>query len=481
VDLDRHDGSVPSKDHFEAVIKTGRLLKRDFGYLSWLVEVNPRNGSTKFFGFTGHPIPTSQANRLGQQIHQSLMDNGIGSREVFPHNSPQVFLPFRQGKTTIIDTGVLGRCERRRNNSYGKREKFLTYSMVAFVDWLRRGRSFDEGSLERALISACLQLPDRPRPVVAKVATTSSAPTKKPVKTVATPAHLQDEPDSFIRQREALLELCRRNKRVVSVEEGLEFIRTNNLFTGGWGQNRGKRRVRVGQILTFIGKTFDPSLCVGVRHEINFGKYDKWAKRHRPDGWRSGSRRSLDQFGNVIVRQRSRTVADWQFVSVFLSLIKYLVGQDKNNDDSVPSARAASLWTLLYEQGVISVPYCPRKWKIVRDHLERLGILKIDHHYHRGQAMKWWAGTSFPGLGLWKAKKAKGLLEAVPLVTFLMNKREKETIRHNSLLQQELHENDSLSLFWGSGADPPTIKQPTRQFQVGREAEMSRPRWRCSA
>ena len=193
------------------------------------------------------------------------MDNGIGSREVFPFNSPQVFLPFRQGKTTIIDTGILGRCERRRNNSYGKRERFETYSAIALIEWLGRGRSFDEKALERTLVSACLQLPDRPAPTVAKFATIPSAPTKTPIKTISTPANLQDEPDSFIRQREALLEFCRRNKRVVSVEEGLSFIRENDLFTGSWGHNQGKRRVRVGQILGFVAKTFDPSLCVGER------------------------------------------------------------------------------------------------------------------------------------------------------------------------------------------------------------------------
>ena len=137
-------------------------MKRDFGYLAWLVEVNTKNGSTKFFGFTGHPIPVDYANRLGQEIHESLIANGIGSREVFPFNSPQVFLPMREGKATIIDTGVLGKCERRRDNRQGKREKFETYSAVGFVEWLRRGRSFDESTLKTVLVSACLQLPDQP-------------------------------------------------------------------------------------------------------------------------------------------------------------------------------------------------------------------------------------------------------------------------------------------------------------------------------
>ena len=87
--------------------------------------------------------------------------------------------------------------------------------------------------------------------------------------------------------------------------------------------------------------------------------------------------------------------------------------------------------------------------------------------------MKWWADSQFPGLGLWKMKKANGLLEAVPLFDFLLNRKEKKNNRHNSLLQQAIPKHDSLSLFWGSGADPPIIKQPTRQFQGGKEADLT--------
>lgn len=465
VDMDRHYGQVLAQGHCQAVLKTGRILKRDYGYLKWLVEVNPKNGSTKFFGFTGKPIPIEYANRLGEQIHQSLIANGIGPREVFPYNSPQVFLPMRSGKTTIIDTGVLGQVERRRDNGKGQREKFTTYSAVGFVEWLRRGRSFDDATLERVLISACLQLADEPA-LSPKVATVLSGSTKKPIKAVSTPANVRDEPDSFIRQREALMEFCRRNRRVVSVEEGLEFIRANTLFTGSWEENHAKRKMRVGQILSFIAQTFDPSLCTGVRHEINFGKFDRWAKRHCPEGWRAAPRKVVDPFGVIHERCRTRTVADWRFVSVFLSITEYIVCEEKNADESVPSARAESLWTLLFEQGVVAIPFCHRKWKIVRDHLERLGVLKIDHHYHRGQAMRWWAGSCFPGHGDWKKPKVRGLLEAVPLIEFLGKIRARETITHNSLLQQAIQDWPGCGPFWGAGRDPPPTHHPPTDNQT---------------
>ncbi|MEN6367811.1 MAG: hypothetical protein ABFC88_13455 [Thermoguttaceae bacterium] len=469
VDLDRHDGTVQSKAHFQSVIETGRLLKGRFGYLKWLVEVNPKNGSTKYFGFTGRPIPIEYANALSQNISECLVANGIGPREVFPFNSPQVFLPMRAGKTTIIDNGILEKCERRRGNRFGQRERFQTYSAIGLVEWLRCGRSFDERTLKKALVSACLQLPDRPIVVQSKVI--PSSPIRKPVKPVSTPSNLENEPDSFIRQRQALLEFCRKNRRVVSVEEGLSFIKNNGLFTGAWCQNQAKRRLRVAQILSFISKSFDGSLCTGVRHEINFNKFDSWAKRHCKDGWRPSPRKWLDEYGNIFTKQKGRTVADWKYVSTFLSLTEYLTGSDKNKDETVPTARVQSLWDLLFEQGVISVQFCPRKLKIVRDNLERLGVLKINHCYFRGQAMKWWTGLSFPGLGLWKSKKVKRLGEAVPLTEFLLGQKKKN--KHNPLLQQAMAINADLYQIDGSGADPPPIKEPTRQFQMWNGAKMS--------
>jgi hypothetical protein len=138
VDLDRHDGTVSTKIHINNVLKTGRLLRKHYGCLRWLVEVNPQNGSSKFFGFKNRPIPVTEANEISRNIHNLLIEAGIGKREVFPHNSPQVFLPFRTGKTTIIDTGVLGKCNRRRrvDDEY---ENFETYSALAFIQWLQNG------------------------------------------------------------------------------------------------------------------------------------------------------------------------------------------------------------------------------------------------------------------------------------------------------------------------------------------------------
>ena len=117
-------------------------------------------------------------------------------------------------------------------------------------------------------------------------------------------------------------------------------------------------------------------------------------------------------------------------------------------------------------RGSFSIPFCHRKWKIVRDHLEKSGVLKIDHRYHRGQAMRWWVGPCFPGRSAPKKPKVKGLLEAVPLIDFLKKIRARETITHNSLLQQAIREWPGFGPFCGAGRDPPPTHHPPTDNQT---------------
>jgi hypothetical protein len=433
VDMDRHDGGIPAKQHIYNVIKTGRLLRKHYGNLRWLVEVNTDNGSTKYFGFKSRPIPVNQANEISESIHRLLIEAGLGKREVFPYNSPQVFLPFRSGKTTIIDTGILGKCNRRRRNGDYKYENFETYSALAFVQWLRSGTNYNEQTLYKTLIAACNNLPDRveEEPIISNLVAETA-----PIKTIIV---VDDEKDSFKRQREALLLFCRRNRRVVTVDEALTFIHQNKLFSGRWEDNYSRRRSRVESILHYISQTFNPAQCQGVHYDIKVGKYDAWAKRHCPNGWRPPSRHRVDEYG-IVTEIKDRTVADWHFVSIFLSVVEYCLICNKNTDNSLPHVRAEELWNLLEERGIINVSFCPRKWKIVRDELERRQLITVNHVWHRDQAMCWEVGLYFPGLESWKGIKVRGLLEAGSLEELLGRGGEEV---HNTYLQQ--HTNNCAS------------------------------------
>ena len=178
-----------------------------------------------------------------------------------------------------------------------------------------------------------------------------------------------DNPNSFERQHSALLELCRRMKRVFSEQEALDHIRANSLFTGRWGENIARRKARVRWILRRIAETFDPAKCSGVRHEIEVGKFDNWAKTF-VGTVRGRDRYDLDDYGNEVIRE-SRYQVDWRFASTFLSVVEFCLVKSPNEDGSLPQVRAEDIWARCFEGGQSEVPFCEKKWAICRDWLER--------------------------------------------------------------------------------------------------------------
>jgi hypothetical protein len=462
VDLDRHSGETLTNPHILEVIATGRLLSRyssnALGYrLNWCPEVNPRNGSVKFFGWGDQPIPIEIAQKIGEQIHEAMRQKGIlgpkDCREVFPCNHPQVMLPMRSDKLTIIDSGVLPKCTRKQREYVyddeavpfiDKREftkiemvyldeeraKFTlvpyeTYSVMSFWQWLRRGGHYSESTLLETLKQACANLPDEINIGNSSVdVPDQEEPQPEADKSKRVPKYTGDNnPNSFERQRDALLVFCRQMKRVVSQGEALHYIKANRLYSGSWEQNLARRRSRVRWILKRIAKTFDAGKCHGVRHDVQVGKFDQWA-RHHVGTIKGRDRRTMDEFGNVIIKE-NRYQVDWQFISAFLSVVEYCLVTSPNDDGSLPHVRAKDVWNRCYQGARIVVPFCDRKWAICRDWLEKQGVLDVvDRNWHRGKAMRWKVGHNFHQLPQWwKRRKKPSLLEAVPLEEFLRGRR----------------------------------------------------------
>jgi hypothetical protein len=460
VDLDRHSGEILAETHIREVMATGRLLESRFAsclgyYLKWCVEVNPRNGSVKFFGWGHQAIPIEIAKNIGEQIHEAMRQNGLlgppkrqwsfcapkFGREVFPFNHSQVLLPMRRDKTTIIDTGVLPRCLRKKRG-YNGMENYETYSVLTFCRWLRSGGHFYQRTLERELRQACANLPDE-QPVPEKLKNEVQAETgeteiiasenNKPKKIGNKHAWRHNgkganNPNSFERQHEALLVFCRRMKRVVSVEEALRYIKENKLYTGHWQDNRARRRSRVKWILKRIAVTFDVSKCQGVRHDVPIGKYDNWA-RHHVGTIKGHDRRDVDEYGNVVVRRNTYQV-DWRFVSTFLSVVEFCLVTSPNDDGSLPQVRAEDLWNRCYDGGLVKLPFNDKKWAICRDWLERQGVIKVvDRDWRRGKAMRWQVGEGFDKLPVWwRRKRQASLLEGVSLEELLERGRHAQAL-----------------------------------------------------
>lgn len=477
-DFDRHHASVDPEDHISRVLKGGQLLRETYPQLCWVAEVNPRNGSMKFFGFGHGPIPISRAEDCAIEIHDFLLRNCCGTVnehgkqgiEVFPHNCVEVGLPMRAGKVTVVATGILPKCIRQRKGPDGYRENFETYSVLAFLRCLQERQSYHELTLLEELKKGCANLPFVPgttaavpriseiEEVSAMITISTDAPLGPIVhKVKARPksnvpkakAEYGSEPNSYMRQLGAMLELCRRLKRVATVEEGLHFIRMNGLFSGDWSQNESRRKHRVAYLLMWISLTFDPSKCCGSTPRfgadlpINIGKYDNWARNFV--GKVKGARRSVDEYGDVVER-RSVSV-DWQWVSVFLSVVEHCCVICPNEDGSLPQRWAEFIWRSLNQTGVISLQWDDRKWKVARDWLEKKGIIKIvdrnwQFRHGDGKAMKWAVSDDFHRFHVWwKSVNDSARNLAVQFADYL------RSMLHFSLLKAYPHTSDSKAGF----------------------------------
>lgn len=278
---------------------------------------------------------------------------------------------------------------------------------------------------ELGLYTGESKTPPTPSPVqqrvqVKVISPPSAQQVKSPLKVNLDVADLAGQPDSFARQRDALLRYSRYLKRVPTLDEAMAFLKDRGLHSGTWTDNLDKRRVRVKGILKFIGRSFDPARC--ATGSVNIGKYDAWARSRFPGGLVHVYHRRDLTADMQTVHTQTVCIVSAEFVSVFLSVCEYALAIDKNLDDSLPQARARTLWTTLYDKGQVSIKFDDRKWSACREALVLHGVIKImDREYHSGQAMKWEFGVYFPFLGLWKTPKLPSLVGPILLQEFLVD------------------------------------------------------------
>lgn len=247
---------------------------------------------------------------------------------------------------------------------------------------------------------------------------------------------LAAEPDSFKRQRQALLQFVRSLKRVPKLDEALGFIREKNLFSGTWSDNLDRRKARVRSILKNIARTFDAKKCskkkTASSGHVNVGKYSAWAAKAFPFGIVGGKSRWVNPDGEIVeIKQRIHVSPS--FIAVFLAICEYSLVMKSNQDGSLPHDRAEALWQTLLVKDRISVRFCARKWAVCREIMASYGVIQItDRNYGPNKAMKWVVGRFFPGLGLWKGTKAPSQLNPVPLADFLKGRKETRRRQHNT-------------------------------------------------
>jgi hypothetical protein len=120
-----------------------------------------------------------------------------------------------------------------------------------------------------------------------------------------------------------------------------------------------------------------------------------------------------------------------QFIACFMAVAEFALLIDKNRDATLPHRRAERLWESLFAKGLLPVRFCARKWAVCRELLVEQGVIKIvNRDYRAGKAMEWDVGSHFPGLGLRKGKRQRGLGCSV-------RKKRTTTREHNTWLRQQ--------------------------------------------
>src|ERR1043165_3360821 len=151
IDFDRHRANIPGKEHAQKVISFLETL-RTYPVLRILPEVNPLNASAALWLILPRPWPVAKARQLAARLREETGFTG----EIYPDNSPQVYLPLRPDKLTILDTGI---CPTRLLHAKDGWEHDV-YDTREVVAYLRRTTFPDVEAVKQALAEGILNLPD---------------------------------------------------------------------------------------------------------------------------------------------------------------------------------------------------------------------------------------------------------------------------------------------------------------------------------
>lgn len=298
----------------------------------------------------------------------------------------------------------------RIKKNWGERYHEVMHHAIENIDadgnwWLERKYLQPPKNIEQA--KATVATPTRPQ----------AKPTRTPADVRVNNVDLRDEPDAFNRQGEALRRFARAMGRVPNLEEALDHIQDQELYTGSWEGNR-DRATRIKAILEWLRQTFDPSKI--KKGSVQIGKHEKYVARKFPNGiawsretrWLDEQIRSTDNPATPAhydpleykVRTSERLAhASAEFVAIFLDVVDYCLNDQPNKNGRFPTRRCERLWNTLLKKGVIFIRWCPRIFAACRETSVAYGIIRIpDRNFSPGKAMKWEMGRFFPGRESWK-------------------------------------------------------------------------------
>jgi hypothetical protein len=225
----------------------------------------------------------------------------------------------------------------------------------------------------------------------------------------------------------------RQARRFPTTDETLDWLHEHGRFSGEWEDNQARRARRVGQILRFTERTFDPDkLCNGESRAVSLSvdRFNWWVRQHFGDGI-AVQRTDHSRFDpETMTAPVSDLWISAQFIQTFLAVAEFCLRHDPLGNKAVPTNRIKKLWAMV-EGGA---NWNQRHYQIVRDRLDRMGVITItDREHEPGKAWRWESGQDFPE-GTWKEQQRKQKERVRHLVgdAIELNRERNE---HNTLYQ----------------------------------------------
>lgn len=198
----------------------------------------------------------------------------------------------------------------------------------------------------------------------------------------------------------------RQARRFPTTDETLEWMKAHGRFSGDWHDNEARRARRVGQILKFTERTFDPDMLSngeGQAVSLNVDRFGWWVRQH----FGAGIAVQQADYSRFDPDTMSAPVSElWisaQFIQTFLAVAEFCLRHDPLGNKAVPTNRIKKLWAMV-EGGA---NWNQRHYQIIRDRLDRMGVIAItDRDHEPGKAWRWESGQDFPE-GSWKEQQRK--------------------------------------------------------------------------
>ena len=143
-----------------------------------------------------------------------------------------------------------------------------------------------------------------PKPVTSPLPPITSAP-RPVISTVRVTLPVEQSEDAFARNLDDIRPFVRafwkEHRRFPTTDEALDWIKANSRYSGEWEDGERKRAKRVGQILAFTERTFDPQNLSQGDHQsvaLKVGRFSWWV-RQRIGSVMTGQIANLREFDPV--------------------------------------------------------------------------------------------------------------------------------------------------------------------------------------